>query len=79
MKMEEFDDVKEITEEINNLEDQVEELSGVCSLSWVVAKMGKMQLVEDLEARIRDKQEYKASRQALHLREEQETLPPEIQ
>ena len=41
--------------------------------------MGKMQLVEDLEARIRDKQEYKASRQALHLREEQESLPPEIQ
>lgn len=33
MKMEEFEDVKEITEEINNLEDQVEELSGACSLS----------------------------------------------
>lgn len=33
MKMEEFEDVKEITEEINNLEDQVEELSGAWSLS----------------------------------------------
>ena len=33
MKMEEFEDVKEITEEINNLEDQVEALSGAWSLS----------------------------------------------
>lgn len=79
MKMEEFDDVKQIAEEIDKMEDQVQELCKRCSACLTgVDKMGKDQLAEELQQKINTSTEMKASIQALHLKEEQAKLPPEI-
>ena len=79
MKMEEFDDVKQIAEEIDKMEDQVQELCERCSARLIsVDKMGKDQLAEELQQKINTSTEMKASIQALHLKEEQAKLPPEI-
>ena len=79
MKMEEFDDVKQIAEEIDKMEDQVQELCKRCSACLTsVDKMGKDQLAEELQQKINTSTEMKASIQALHLKVEQAKLPPEI-
>ena len=79
MKMEEFDDVKQIAEEIDKMEDQVQELCKRCSACLTsVDKMGKDQLAEELQQKINTSTEMKASIQALHLKEAQAKLPPEI-
>ena len=53
MKMEEFDDVKQIAEEIDKMEDQVQELCKRCSACLTsVDKMGKDQLAEELQQKI---------------------------
>ena len=76
MKMEEFDDVKQIAEEIDKMEDQVQELCKRCSACLTsVDKMGKDQLAEELQQKINTSTEMKASIQALHLKEEQAKLP----
>ena len=41
-------------------------------------KIGKVNAASDLQQAVDDKNKIKASLQALHLKEEQEKLPPEI-
>ena len=75
MMMEEFDDVKTLDEEIDKLMEQAKEL-GRCQ--WSIhypEKMGKDDLVSEMQQRINDKMEIKASLQALHLKEEQLKMP----
>ena len=45
------------------------------SLVLTVAKMGKEEFVDDIQQKISDKMEIKASLQALHLKEEQLKMP----
>ena len=47
----------------------------MCSLVVTVAKMGKEEFVDDIQQKISDKMEIKASLQALHLKEEQLKMP----
>ncbi|KAK8831662.1 hypothetical protein WA577_004977 [Blastocystis sp. JDR] len=68
MKMEEFDDVKDLAADISRMEDQVEELQ----------KMGKDELAEELQEKINTNVEMKASIQAMHVKDEKEKLPPEV-
>lgn len=75
MMMEEFDDVMTLDQEIDKLNEQVKELSSIVVICLTVAKMGKEEFVEDLQQKISDKMEIKASLQALHLKEEQLKMP----
>ena len=47
----------------------------MCSLVLTVAKMGKEEFVDDIQQKISDKMEIKASLQDLHLKEEQLKMP----
>ena len=47
----------------------------MCSLVLTVAKMGKEEFFDDIQQKISDKMEIKASLQALHLKEEQLKMP----
>ena len=78
IKVEEFDDVKQLGDEINTLQDQVYELSKCLPKSSSLVKIGKVNAANDLQQAVNDKTSIKASLQALHLKEEQEKLPPEI-
>ena len=75
MMMEEFDDVKTLDEEIDKLMEQAKELGRCQWSSHYPEKMGKDDLVSEMQLRINDKMEIKASLQALHLKEEQLKMP----
>ena len=78
MKMEEFDDVKDLAAEISKMEDQMEELRKCYPSILFVERLGKDELAEELRERINTNTEMKASIQAMHVKDEKEKLPPEV-